>query len=345
MIINGIEYQSVWMQDDKVLMINQNKLPFDFEIITCQTCEEVAQAIQNMTVRGAPAIGAAGAYGMALAAHNISADNYRNQLRWKRDILLASRPTAIDLNNGVRLVYEQAVKWIPDLVHARAVAQKAALDFALDSAEDCRLIGEVGQVLIEDGMNVLTHCNAGALATVDWGTALSVLRMAHRNGKKFFVYVDETRPKLQGSRLTAFELKQEGIEHAIIVDSAAGYYMQQGKIDLIITGADRICLNGDFANKIGTYSLAVLAQHHKIPFYVAAPKSTFDLATMNGDEIPIEQRSASEITHFNGNPVASPESEALNPAFDVTPAEIITAFITCKGILRPKEAAHKIQQD
>lgn len=343
MIINGTEYQSVWMQDNKVLMINQNKLPFEFDIITCSTCEEVATAIQNMTVRGAPAIGAAGAYGMALAALSASTDNYRNQLRKDRDILLASRPTAIDLNNGVRLVYEQAVKWIPDLNHARSVAKQAAQDFAQDSAEDCRLLGEIGQDLIQDDMNVLTHCNAGALATVDWGTALSVLRMAHRKGKKFFVYVDETRPKLQGSRLTAFELKQEGIAHTIIVDSAAGYFMQQGKIDLIITGADRICLNGDFANKIGTYSLAVLAQQHKIPFYVAAPKSTFDLACMNGDQIPIEQRSAKEITHLNEQLIANPDSDAFNPAFDVTPAEIITGFITSKGIFKPKEAAHKIQ--
>lgn len=343
MLINGKEYQSVWMQDGKVLMINQNKLPFEFEVITCRTCEEVAAAIQNMTVRGAPAIGAAGAYGMALAALTSENENFRNHLRKYRDILLASRPTAIDLSNAVQLVYEQTVKWIPNLAHSRLTAQKAALDFARDSAEDCRLLGEVGQELITDGMNILTHCNAGALATVDWGTALSVLRMAHRKGKKFFVYVDETRPKLQGSRLTAFELKQEGIDHAIIVDSAAGYFMQQGKIDLIITGADRICLNGDFANKIGTYSLAVLAQQHKVPFYVAAPKSTFDLTCMNGDEIPIEQRSPEEITYLNGQLIASPDSPALNPSFDVTPAEIITGFITCKGIFKPKEAAHKIQ--
>lgn len=331
------------MQDGAVLMINQNKLPFDFEVITCRTCEEVATAIQSMTVRGAPAIGAAGAYGMALAALTADDQNFRNQLRKYRDILLAARPTAIDLSNGVRLVYEQAVRWIPDLAHARTIAQKAALDFARESAEDCRLIGEVGQQLITDGMYVLTHCNAGALATVDWGTALSVMRAAHRAGRKFFVYVDETRPKLQGSRLTAFELKQEGIPHAIIVDSAAGYFMQQGKIDLIITGADRICLNGDFANKIGTYSLAVLAQQHKIPFYVAAPKSTFDLTCMNGDEIPIEERAPQEVTHLNEQLIASPDSNALNPAFDVTPAEIITGFITCKGIFKPKEAAHKIQ--
>lgn len=345
MIIEGKEYQSTWMQDDSVLMINQNKLPFEFEIVTCRTCEEVAIAIQEMTVRGAPAIGAAGAYGLALAALQAPKDDFRNHLRKSRDILLASRPTAIDLNNAVRLVYEHTVKWLPNTEQARSVAVKSAQDFAVDSAEDCRLIGAIGQELITDGMKVLTHCNAGALATVDWGTALAVFRMAQRRGKKFFVYVDETRPKLQGARLTAFELKQEGIDHAIITDSAAGYFMQKGEIDLIITGADRICLNGDFANKIGTYTLAVLAKEHKIPFYVAAPKSTFDLTCMNGESIPIEQRSGDEITHLKGEWIASPDSAAINPAFDVTPAEFINGFITCKGIFTPKEAAHKIHAE
>ena len=342
MIINGNDYQSVWMEDNAVRMINQNKLPFEFEIVTCHTSTEVTEEIRNMTVRGAPAIGAAGAYGMALAAITASDENFRNQLRKDRDMLLASRPTAIDLNNGVRFVYEQALKWIPDLVHARTVAMQSALEFATKSSEDCRLIGEVGQTLIEDGMRILTHCNAGALATVDWGTALSVIRMAHRHGKKIFVYVDETRPKLQGSRLTAFELKEEGIAHAVIVDSAAGFYMQKGDIDMVITGADRVCLNGDIANKIGTYSLALLAREHKIPFYVAAPQTTFDLTCMNGRDIPIEERSSIEITHMNGNMIANPDSHAFNPAFDVTPANLITAFITCKGIFKPKEAAQKI---
>ena len=343
MRINGTEYRSVWMENGKVLMINQAKLPFEFEIVTCNTCEEVTEAISRMIVRGAPAIGAAGAYGMALAALSASEDNFRNHLRKYRDMLLASRPTAIDLNNGVRYVYEHALKWIPDLSHARNVAVQCALDFADKSAEDCRKIGEVGQEIIEDGMRILTHCNAGALATVDWGTALAAVRMAHRQGKKIFVYADETRPKLQGSRLTAYELREEGIPHAIIVDSAAGYYMQKGEIDLVITGTDRVCLNGDIANKIGTYSLAVLAKEHKIPFYVAAPQSTFDLACMNGRDIPIEERSPEEVTCLNGQRIASPESDAYNPSFDVTPARLITAFITCKGIFKPKEAAHQIQ--
>ncbi len=344
MRINGQNYRSVWLQDEQVLMIDQNKLPFDFEIMTCSSVLEVVSAIRDMSVRGAPAIGAAGAFGMALAALQTTDGNFRNQLRRSRDLLLAARPTAVDLSNGVQYVYEQAVKWIPDLVHARAVARQAALGFADDSAEDCRLIGELGQELITDGMSVLTHCNAGALATVDWGTALSVLRAAHARGRRFFVYVNETRPKLQGSRLTAFELSQEGIPHAIIVDSADGHFMRLGKVGLVLTGADRICLNGDFANKIGTYALAVLAKEHGIPFYVAAPKSTFDLTCMNGDEIPIEERSQQEVTHWQDGLLANPDSPALNPAFDMTPAELVTAFITPKGVFKPKEAAHKVQE-
>jgi S-methyl-5-thioribose-1-phosphate isomerase len=344
MIINGQDYHSVWMEDSRVFMINQNLLPFKFEIITCNNVEEVAKAITDMTVRGAPAIGAAGAYGMALAARLSGEEHFRNLLRKARDLLLSTRPTAIDLNNGVRLVYENALKWIPDLMHARQVAMQTATDFAAASAEDCRKLGEVGQELITDGMRILTHCNAGALATVDWGTALAVIRMAHRKGKKIFVYVDETRPKLQGSRLTAFELHEEGISHAIISDSAAGYYMQKGEIDIVITGTDRVCLNGDIANKIGTYSLAVLAKEHKIPFYIAAPQTTFDLTCMNGRDIPIEERAEEEVTCLYGNQIANPESQAYNPAFDVTPAKYITGIITSKGIFKPKEAAHKIQQ-
>jgi methylthioribose-1-phosphate isomerase len=337
MIIGGQEYRSVWMQNGAVLMINQNKLPFKFEIVTCNTCEQVATAILDMTVRGAPAIGAAGAYGMALAAMSSTDEDFRSRMRKDRDILLASRPTAIDLANAVNLVYEQTLLSSDNPAHARIAAIETAKAFAANSAEDCRLIGETGSVLLTDGMKVLTHCNAGALATVDWGTALSVFRMAKRQGKEFFVFVDETRPRLQGARLTAFELQQEGIPHAIIVDSAAGHFMQKGEIDLVITGADRICQNGDFANKIGTYALAVLAREHKIPFFVAAPQSTFDTSCLQGSDIPIEERSPGEITHLKGEPLASPGSGAFNPAFDVTPARFVTGFITAGGIIRPEE--------
>ncbi len=331
------------MQDGKVCLVDQNKLPFEFDTVICSTSEEVAKAIQNMTVRGAPAIGAAGAYGLAMSAQSAPEDDFGSHLRRVVDLLLAARPTAVDLRNAVLQVYEHTLSFLPDITQARVEAISAAETFASSSAEECRLIGEHGQSLIEDWMGILTHCNAGALATVDWGTALSVLRIAWSTGRKFFVYVDETRPRLQGSRLTAFELQQEGIPHAIITDSMAGWMMRQNKINLVITGADRICLNGDFANKIGTYSLAVLAHAHAIPFYVAAPISTFDFSCSKGEDIPIEDRNPEEVTRLWGKQLANPGSAALNPAFDVTPGELISGFITSKGIFKPQEAAHRIR--
>ncbi len=343
MLINGSEYKSVWYDDDRVHMINQNLLPYKFEVVSYQGFEEVAEAIRNMTVRGAPAIGAAGAFAMALAANSAPDNKFRNYLRAARELLAATRPTAIDLINGISCVYENALKFIPDTVHARQVAVLAAHEFANKSAEDCRRIGVIGQEIIPDGARILTHCNAGALATVDWGTALSAIRMAHRKGKKIFVYVSETRPRLQGSRLTAFELEQEGIDHAIIADSASGFYFWKNAIDLVITGADRVCLNGDIANKIGTYEKAVLAKEHKIPFYVAAPFSTFDFSCNKGNDIPIEIRSDDEIKRFGDAFIANPGSPALNPSFDITPAKLITGIITHRAIFKPKEAAQRIQ--
>jgi methylthioribose-1-phosphate isomerase len=337
MIINGQEHRSVSFKDGKVLLINQNKLPHTFEITACESYQQVAAAIHDMTVRGAPAIGAAGAYGMVLAAMSASDQNFSKDMEIALAFLLASRPTAVDLKNALHQVHADIISCLPDINKAKEIALVSAERFTDASAEDCRLIGEVGQELIKDEMNILTHCNAGALATVDWGTALAVLRMAHRKGKKFFVYVDETRPRLQGARLTAFELQQEGISHAIITDSMAGHFMQQDRIDLVITGADRICLNGDFANKIGTYSLAVLAKAHNIPFYVAAPQSTFDLNCEKGNDIQIEERSVEEITHLNGKLIANPGSTAFNPAFDVTPGAFVTGFITCKGTINPSD--------
>ncbi|PKN80683.1 MAG: S-methyl-5-thioribose-1-phosphate isomerase [Candidatus Cloacimonetes bacterium HGW-Cloacimonetes-1] len=345
MQINGKEYRSVWYEDNRVFMINQNLLPFRFEIASFGSYEEVVVAIQNMTVRGAPAIGAAGAYAMALATATAPEDKYRSYLRQAHAALIAARPTAIDLNNGVSYVYENALKFIPDVVHSRQVAELASIEFANKSAEDCRRIGIIGQEVIPDGARILTHCNAGALATVDWGTALSAIRMAHRKGKKLFVYVSETRPRFQGSRLTAFELEQEGIEHTIIADSACGFYFWKDAIDLVITGADRVCLNGDIANKIGTYEKAVLAKEHKVPFYVAAPLSTFDFTCNHGTDIPIEIRSEDEIKMFGDTLIANPGSSALNPSFDITPAKYINGIITHRAIFKPKEAAQKIQSD
>ncbi|MDZ4121371.1 MAG: S-methyl-5-thioribose-1-phosphate isomerase [Candidatus Cloacimonadaceae bacterium] len=343
MIINGNEYRSVWYDDERVFMINQNLLPYKFDIATFETYEEVAEAIRNMTVRGAPAIGAAGAFAMALAAKAAPENKFRNYLRAARELLAATRPTAIDLINGINCVYEQTLKFIPDVVHARQVAVLASHEFANKSAEDCRRIGVIGQEIIPDGARILTHCNAGALATVDWGTALSAIRMAHHKGKKIFVYVSETRPRLQGSRLTAFELEQEGIDHAIIADSASGFYFWKNAIDLVITGADRVCLNGDIANKIGTYEKAVLAKEHKIPFYIAAPLSTFDFTCNKGSDIPIEIRSEDEIKRFGDAYISNPGSAALNPSFDITPAKYITGIITHRAIFKPKEAAQRIQ--
>ncbi len=344
MIIDGKEYTSVWLEEHAVKLINQNQLPFRFEIITCESPEAVAEAIQTMMVRGAPAIGAAGAYAMALAAQLSPDWGFRNNLRAARELLIAARPTAVDLSNGVNAVYESALKWIPDLTHARQVARQTAVEFTAQSAEDCRMIGEAGQKIIQDGMRILTHCNAGALATVDWGTALAVIRIAHRTGKRMFIYIDETRPRFQGSRLTAFELAQEGIPHAIIVDNAAGYYMQKGEIDLVITGADRVCMNGDIANKIGTYEKAVLAKEHRIPFYIAAPFTTFDFTCMNGFNIPIEERDSEEVTHIGKELIANPGSTAYNPVFDITPAKYITGIITSKGIFKPEDAASQMNR-
>lgn len=343
MQINGKDYRSVWYEHHRVKMIDQNKLPLEFKISEYSNYLEVATAIREMTVRGAPAIGAAGAYAMALAAQNAPENKFRAYLRSAREELIATRPTAIDLNNGVSFVYENTIKFIPDYAHARQVSILAAKEFAQKSADDCHQIGVIGNEIVPHGARILTHCNAGALATVDWGTALSVIRMAHKKHKDIFVYVDETRPRFQGARLTAFELEQEGIPHAIITDGAAGFYFWKKEIDLVITGTDRVCLNGDIANKIGTYEKAILAREHKIPFYIAAPLTTFDFTCKEGADIPIEIRDEDEIKQCGGIPTANPGSPALNPSFDITPAKYITGIITHKGIFKPKEAAQKVQ--
>jgi S-methyl-5-thioribose-1-phosphate isomerase len=271
-----------------------------------------------MTVRGAPAIGAAGAYGMALAQLNGKEPAKAARL------LKSTRPTAYDLFYAVDSMMQ--VK-NGDLVDA-------ANEYADGIVTKCRSIGEYGAPLIKRGSKVLTHCNAGALATVDFGTALAPMRVAHRAGKRFFVYVDETRPRLQGAKLTAWELLNEGIDHAIIPDNASGHYLRTD-VDLVIVGADRIAANGDFANKIGTYEKAVLAKENGVPFYVAAPVSTFDQSLKDGRGIVIEERPEDEVLIVDGNRIAPKGSHALNPAFDVTPAKYVKGFITEKGILSP----------
>lgn len=335
MIVNNQEYRTVWFRDGQIHTINQLRLPESFEIVKIDHVEEVIKAIQTMVIRGAPAIGAMGAYGLAQAILQL------DRLDWKRiykikDNLEKSRPTAYDLTHGLNFILER-INGVKTLDDAQSQALKAAEDYADISVNACKNIGKYGNQIIKAGDRILTHCNAGALATVDYGTALSPMRMAHYAGKKIFIYVDETRPRLQGARLTAWELGHEGIAHTIIADNAAGYFMSRNEIDLVITGADRIAANGDTANKIGTYEKAVVAKENGIPFYIAAPVSTIDFACSNGDDIPIEERDQEEILFMGNQLVSAPGSSAKNPAFDITPFRYITGFITEHGIVTPEE--------
>ncbi len=353
MLINDQNYRTVWMQDSSVYMINQQLLPHKFEIYKSESCEATANAIKTMIVRGAPAIGAAGAFGIAQAALEFEGENlesFKEHVLKASNALKSTRPTANDLSYGIGFVHEKMFKEYSitfkehSIANSKMHAFEAALEYADWSAESCRQIGEHGNKLIKNNFSILTHCNAGALACVDFGTALSPVRIAHYNKKKVFVYVDETRPRNQGASLTAWELVQEKISHSIIADNAAGFFMKRKNIDLVIVGADRIAMNGDIANKVGTYEKAVLAKENGIPFYVAAPLSTFDIASKSGDDIPIEYRSEDEILYMQGIDeegsikklrIAPKESRAKNPAFDVTPAKYITGIITEKGIIKP----------
>jgi methylthioribose-1-phosphate isomerase len=316
------EYRAVWMEDDELKMVDQRLLPDRFEVLRFDEVEAVGRAIKNMTVRGAPAIGAAAAYGMALAALQ------GKDLRESAELLKSQRPTAHDLFYAVDFMVEA-------LARGEEPA-KAANRYTNQIVEKCRLIGVNGALLIKDGDRIMTHCNAGALATVDYGTALAPIRVAWRGGKKLFVYVSETRPRLQGMKLTAYELRNEEIPHAIIVDGASGHFMRKG-VDMVIVGADRVALNGDFANKIGTFEKAVLAKELGIPFYVAAPISTFDFRTESGEDIVIEDRGEDEVLMMEGKRIAPEGSGALNPSFDMTPAKYVTGFITEIGVLGPDQ--------
>ncbi|MCK4367539.1 MAG: S-methyl-5-thioribose-1-phosphate isomerase [Thermoplasmata archaeon] len=317
------DIKTVWMSNDVVWLIEQNLLPYEVQFFQAGTVEDVARAIETMVVRGAPAIGATAAYGIALAAlKGEPLDEAAKRLK-------ATRPTAYDLFYAIDLMLKEIGKGTPPV--------KAADDYAARISDMCRRIGENGDEVIRNGDSILTHCNAGALATVDHGTALAPMREAHRNGKRIFVYVDETRPRLQGAKLTAWELSNEGIDYAIIVDNAAGRLMQSGEIDLVIVGADRIAANGDVANKIGTYEKALIARDNSVPFYVAAPTSTIDFSLQDGRSIPIEERSESEVLHISGRRIAPKGAKARNPAFDVTSADLITGIITERGIHKPYE--------
>jgi methylthioribose-1-phosphate isomerase len=318
----SIEVRAVWWEDGKVRMIDQRIIPQRFKTVDFEDYRDVAEAIRNMTIRGAPSIGAAAAYGVALAAVN------KVNVKKAADLIKSTRPTAYDLFYAVDHML-RSLELGDDPV-------EAADGYADQIIERCRLIGKNGARLIEDEQNIMTHCNAGALATVDVGTALAPIRTAWTEGKHIFVYVSETRPRLQGMRLTAWELYNEGIPHSIIVDGASGHFLRKD-VNMVIVGADRIAANGDFANKIGTFDKAVLCKELGVPFYVAAPISTFDFSIPTGDNIVIEDRSEDEVTYVGRERIAPKASPALNPSFDMTRAKYVTGFITEVGILRPQE--------
>jgi methylthioribose-1-phosphate isomerase len=327
-----------WTPAGTVRLIDQTRLPTEEVYLECRTFEEVAEAIRTMRVRGAPAIGVTAAMGLALGAQTIQASNFKEFFKALEEmvsLLTRTRPTAVNLAWGVRRLLHLARKSrdlsLPE-IRAALVAEARAMQ-----AEDIRInraMGQHGQGLIPNPARVLTHCNAGGLATAGYGTAVGVIRAAAEAGKRVMVWVDETRPLLQGARLTAWELQRAGIPITLITDNMAGYFMGRGQVDLVVVGADRIARNGDVANKIGTYGVALLARAHGIPFYVAAPISTLDLTLTDGSQIPIEERAPEEVTQIAGRQLAPAGVRAANPAFDVTPASFVDAIITERGVAR-----------
>ena len=331
--------RTVEWHHNNVRMIDQRKIPWELLTVDLETYQAVAEAITNMTVRGAPAIGAAAAFGLALAARQSTASELNaliNDLKAAATTLKAARPTAVNLAWAVeRLMAIATSGEFSDPDQLRDALLDVAQQIADEDVAINKRMGAHGAALIDDGMTILHHCNTGALATVDWGTALGVVRSAQEHNKKFHVLLDETRPRLQGSRLSAWELEQYGISYDILPDTAAGYYMQKGEISIVLVGADRVAANGDIANKIGTYQIAVLAKENHIPFYCVAPTSTIDLSLETGDDIPIEQRDKSEVLAPYGNAIAPSHFKARNPAFDVTPHRYLSGIVTEFGIARP----------
>ena len=327
--------ETIEWTDAGVVMIDQTRLPREERYVTCRTYEEVAEAIRSMVIRGAPAIGVAAAMGIALGMAQADAGNLEAEFTKICDTLARTRPTAVNLFWAIermKRVYTESSGLPLPRLRERLIAEAQQIrleDIAINEA-----IGRNGAALVPDGKTVLTHCNAGALATAGYGTALGVIRAAISAGKKIDVFADETRPFLQGSRLTVWELQQDGIPATLITDNMAGHFLKSGRIGCVVVGADRIAGNGDVANKIGTYSLAVLAKENSVPFFVAAPISTLDLTLASGDQIPIEQRAAAEVTHFHGVPVAPDGTVVENPAFDVTPNRYVTAIVTEHGVAR-----------
>jgi methylthioribose-1-phosphate isomerase len=334
MIVQALKW--VGQSDGYLELIDQRRLPTEFVKLQCRDVETLFEAIKTLAVRGAPAIGVSAAYGLVLALQKLGANDGIEKsltaLKHAREYLASSRPTAVNLFWALDRVWHVASS-AKTLQQLREVVLKKANAIYQEDVDMCRRIGQNGEKVIKNGAGILTHCNAGALATAGQGTALSVMFEAHKKGKKFRVYADESRPLLQGARLTCWELKQAGIDVTLICDDMAGWLMKQGRISAVITGADRIAANGDSANKIGTYSLSILAREHGVPFYIAAPSSTFDLNIKSGAEIPIEQRSAEEVTTFTGTKTAPDGIEVYNPAFDVTEAQDIAAIITERGII------------
>jgi methylthioribose-1-phosphate isomerase len=334
--VSEITIAPVAWREDRVRLLDQTKLPHAEVYLELEDYHDVALAIAEMKVRGAPAIGVAGAYGIALGALQIKAETKREFLTKLEDVFTTignTRPTARNLFHAIERMREAAEK-AGDIAELRGALVDEAKAIHRDEAEASRKLSGHGAELLKNGDIVLTHCNTGPLATAGYGTALGVIIRAHQQGKKIKVLATETRPLLQGARLTAWELKKMSIPFTLITDTMAGYFMSQGKVSCVIVGADRIAANGDVANKIGTYTLAVLAKEHGVPFYVAAPTSTFDLSIPSGDRIPIERRSPDEVTRVQGVPIAPAGTDAENPAFDVTPHRLISAIITEKGVRR-----------
>ena len=333
--------ETIQWTDAGVVMIDQTRLPREQRFVTCRTYLEVADAIKTMVIRGAPAIGVAAAMGVALGVQ--AGEDFETVC----DTLASTRPTAVNLFWGIRrmkVLYASLDGASRPEIVSRMIEE--AKQIRLEDIAICQAIGRNGAPLVPDRKTVLTHCNAGALATAGYGTALGVIRAAVSAGKKIDVFADETRPFLQGARLTAWELQQDSIPTTVITDNMAGHFLRSGRIGCVVVGADRIAANGDVANKIGTYSVAVLAKENGIPFYVAAPVSTFDLTLASGDAIPIEQRSPAEVTHVFGVPVAPEAIAAANPAFDVTPARYVTAIVCERGVARApyEESLRKLAQ-
>jgi methylthioribose-1-phosphate isomerase len=333
-----MSFRTIEWRDGKVIMLDQTRLPGEEVYNEYTDFKGVAEAIRGMVIRGAPAIGVAAAMGVALGAREIIADTHESffrQLQNVCEVLAKTRPTAVNLFWAIERMKRVAeVNRDKDLNSIRTLLTFEAVRIEEEDLAICKAIGRHGASLIKENATILTHCNAGGLATAGYGTALGVIRAAHEAGKNIRVFADETRPWLQGARLTCWELMREGIDVTLISDNMAGYFMKRGEIDCCVVGADRIASNGDTANKIGTYSVAVLAKENRIPFYVAAPVSTLDLSLANGDQIPIEERHSHEVTHLQGIAIAPHGITVRNPAFDVTPARYISAIITENGVAR-----------